>query len=125
MVGLVNFFLIILISLASIAANSLLRIGLKKIPLGSLSPSYLAKNIFHVVLNPPIILGVAIFASGALLWFRVLTQEPLGKSYPVFVGFTIVFLILSSYFVLKEPLTFAKVGGMFLIIAGTFLAFRV
>lgn len=125
MIAPLSFLLIIFVSLASIVANSLLRFGLKQTGLQSLVPSYILKNIFRVIFNPFVLGGFIIFAVGALVWLRVLSQEPLGKSYPVFVGFTIIFLIISSSLFLGESITVPKLIGMILIVAGTVLAFRI
>jgi multidrug transporter EmrE-like cation transporter len=120
-----NFLLIILVSLISVLANSLAKTGLKKIGIESLRPDYLLKNIFNIVFQPLILLAFFLLAVGALIWFRVLTQEPLSRGYPIFVGFTLVFLVLSSYFFLGEPLTAARILGMVLILAGTFTVFLI
>ena len=124
MPSVIDFFLVILISFASVTANSLLRIGMQKTALESLLPSYLIKNFTRVFLNPYIICGFATYVIGSLLWLYVLSHEPLNRSYPIFIGFTIFFLVVGSYFILKEVPTVMGVVGLALILLGTIFVFR-
>ena len=123
MPSLTNFFLIIISALGSIIGNSLFRLGLKKTGIESLEPSYLIKNFFSVVFQPLTFAGFVVFGISAVIWLRVLTVEPLSKTYPVLVGFVIVFIIVSSILFLREPLSLTRIAGMALIIAGTALVF--
>lgn len=115
--------LIVLAALGSIIGNSLFRLGLQKAGVESLNPEYLIKNLLHVVFQPLVFAGFIAFAASAVIWMRVLSTEPLSKSYPILVSCMIFFLILSSVIFLREPITLAKVSGMALIILGTFLVF--
>lgn len=118
-----NFLLIILSALGSIVGNSLFRLGLKKTGIESLQPGYLIKNFFSVVFQPLVFAGFIVFGISAVIWLRVLTVEPLNKTYPILVGFVVIFIIISSIFVLREPLNLTRVLGMALIVAGTILVF--
>ncbi len=118
-----NFLLIILVSLASILGNGLFRMGLQRAGLESLRPSYLLKNLPSVIFQPLIIAGFIIFATGAIIWFRVLTQEPLNRSYPVFIAFVSFFLVIVSFTLLREPIVWYRVLGSILILSGAILAF--
>ncbi len=119
------FFLTVLVALASVLGNSLFKFGLKKTAVESLRPDYLLKNFFSVAFQPAIFAGLTVYAIGAIIWLRVLSAEPLNKSYPALMSLVILFLVLNSIFFLKEPLTVARVAGMVFIILGTFLVFKI
>ena len=113
--------LIVMTAFTSIIGNSLLRLGLKRAGIESLNVSYLVKSLFSVVFQPLVFFGFTFFAISAILWMRILTMESLNKSYPIIVGCMMVFLTLSSVIVLGESLSFTRIAGMVLIIAGTIL----
>lgn len=118
-----NFLLIVVAALCSVIGNSLFRLGLAKTGVESLNLGYLIKNFFSVVFQPLIFTGFVVFAISAVIWLRVLSVEPLNKSYPILMAFVILFLVASSTIFLREPLTLAKIFGMALIVLGTFLVF--
>ncbi len=117
------YFLIILSALASVTGNTLFRLGLRNVGLESLEPAYLIKNFFLVVFQPLVFTGFVFFAIGAVVWMRVLTSAPLNKSYPILVGLVVVFIVVSSTFLLREPFNWARIAGMALIVLGTLLVF--
>ena len=119
------YYLVLLVTAAftSITANSLLRLGLKKSGIESLSPAYLIKNLFAVVLQPYVLAGFLLFVVSAVLWMRVLTMESLSKSYPMLVGIMMVLLTVSSVVVLHESLSLTRIAGMVFIALGTILIF--
>lgn len=118
-----HFLLIIAAALISVIGHSLFRLGLQKTGVESLNPGYLIKNFLSVAFQPLVFIGFLTFAVSTVIWLRVLSVEPLSKSYPIFTAFAILFLVTSSIFLLREPLTPAKVLGMVLIVLGTFLVF--
>ena len=121
--GASSYFLIVLAALMSVFGNTLFRLGLRKVGLESLAPAYLLRNFFSVVFQPLVFIGFVFFAVGAVIWLRVLTSAPLNKSYPIYVGFIMVFLALSSVFLLREPFGLARIAGVVLICLGTLLVF--
>lgn len=118
-----HLFLIIIAALFSVVGNSLFRLGLVKTGVESLSPAYLIKNFLSVVFQPLVFAGFVAYVISAVIWLRVLTIEPLNKSYPVLTAFAILFLIAGSTIFLREPVTLIRVTGMALIVLGAFLAF--
>ena len=87
-----NFVLIVFVSLTSIAGNAFFRLGLKKAGVESLNPLYLLTHLPAIMLQPFMLIGLAIFGAGAVMWFRVLSEEQLSKSYPVFIAFVMLYL---------------------------------
>jgi len=118
-----HYILIIAAALGSVIGNSLFRLGLAKTGIESLSLGYLVKNLFSIIFQPIVFVGFIVFAISTVIWMRVLSLEPLNKSYPILMGFVILFLVVSSIIFLNEPLSWVKISGMVIIVLGTFLAF--
>lgn len=118
-----NFLLIIMAAVLSVFGNSLFRFGLRNASLQSLGFSYLAKNLVRVILEPFVLLGLVAFAISAIIWLRVISQETLIKSYPVFISLTLLFVIISSAVFLNESFTTTNVLGILLIVGGMLLVF--
>lgn len=87
----------------------------------SLSPTLSA--IMRTLLLPKVFLGLAAYGVSAIVWLFVLQKFPLSVAYPA-VSLTYVAIVILSFLLLQEPLTFLKMVGVSLIIVGTFLIFR-
>jgi drug/metabolite transporter (DMT)-like permease len=57
----------------------------------------------------------------SLTWIAALTRFQLSYAYP-FMSLSFVLVMIISYFILNEPLTWGKVAGVILIVAGLFIA---
>ena len=98
----------------SAAAQLLMKIGMSGIGSPALtgSPSLIAS-----ISNPYVAGGFAAYGIGAILWLQVLSRMDLSMAYPlVSIGFVLVAGL--SWLVLGEPLSFGRVVGTVLIIAG-------
>jgi multidrug transporter EmrE-like cation transporter len=64
-----------------------------------------------------VILGLALYAASTLLWLLVLAKADVSYAYP-FVSLGFVMITLYSHFVMTEPLSALKMGGIALITVG-------
>ncbi|OGK09407.1 MAG: hypothetical protein A2Y63_02415 [Candidatus Riflebacteria bacterium RBG_13_59_9] len=70
------------------------------------------------VFTTPSILGAfAFFAVSALLWIVALREAPLTVAYPM-VALSYIIIFTGSYFLFAEPITWTKIAGALLIVAG-------
>lgn len=67
--------------------------------------------------------GLALFGASAVLWLSVLARTSLSFAYP-FAAITYVLILLFDRFVLHEPVTGLRWGGVVLIVAGILLVSR-
>lgn len=65
----------------------------------------------------------AIFIS-ALAWMTALSRMELSIAYPIAVGLNFLLIVGLSFLFFSEPLTFYKVLGVFLLLAGLFCITR-
>lgn len=63
-------------------------------------------------------IGGVFYILSFVLWLAILRQFPLSLAYPVAIGMTLTLTSITSVIYLAEPITFNKVLGTILIIAG-------
>lgn len=90
------------------------RSGMVELSLGSLKA---------VAVTPYVWAGLALFGVSALLWLAVLSRASLSFAYP-FAALTYVLILLFDHFVLDEPVSALRWGGVAFIVAGIFLISR-
>ena len=79
--------------------------------------------IRRVIGNPSVWGGLAIFVLSAGVWLVVLSRASLSFAYP-FASLTYVLILVFDRFVLNEPISGLRYGGVALIIAGLLLISR-
>ncbi len=80
-------------------------------------PSEKVKFILHLLLNPWVLSSFSCAFLAALSWMAAMTKFTLSYAYP-FTSLTFVLVLLLSAFLFKDPITFPKVVGMGLVVAG-------
>lgn len=90
------------------------RSGVVELSLGSLKA---------VAMTPYVWAGLALFGVSALVWLAVLSRASLSFAYP-FAALTYVLILLFDHFVLDEPVSALRWGGVAFIVAGIFLISR-
>jgi glycosyltransferase involved in cell wall biosynthesis/multidrug transporter EmrE-like cation transporter len=83
----------------------------------------LAGTVRRVVLNPFVWGGLFTFVLSAAVWLVVLSRASLSFAYP-FASLTYVLILLFDRFVLGQPISALRYGGVALIVAGLVLISR-
>ncbi|MCX8178878.1 MAG: EamA family transporter [Candidatus Aenigmarchaeota archaeon] len=96
-----------------------MKLGTKEV--GGITIKKLASTeIFSLLFNRYIFLGMIAYFSGWLLWLVVLSQAELSYAYPFFaLSYAIIAII--SWLFLKETMTLVKASGILLIMVGAIL----
>ena len=86
-------------------------------------PLFLAKGvnflqIFTVIFNPLIFVGLAVFGVSSIVWLKVLSQSNLSYSYPITVALNFLLISAVSLLVLRESINGYQFLGMIGIVAG-------
>ena len=79
--------------------------------------------IRRIGLNISVLAGLLIFVLSAAVWLVVLSRASLSFAYP-FASLTYVLILVFDRFVLREPISGLRYGGVALIIAGLLLISR-
>jgi drug/metabolite transporter (DMT)-like permease len=102
--------LAIISSLLGSAGQLLLKIGIKK-------------DIIGTITSSPVIAGAIFYGFAFLLWLAALKEQPLSKLYP-YLSLNFIFVPILAYLILHEPIDGRNILGYFFCIAGMLLASR-
>ncbi len=92
--------------------------------IGALKPkeaAHITDVFFNMVTNPAIIAGITCFALGLAAYNYVLIKTDLSVAYPIMTSVGYVIVLLASWLLLKESITFIQSAGIALIIAGVWM----
>ena len=79
--------------------------------------------LLSLILNPWILTGMLAGFFALVCWLAAMTKFELSYAYP-FMSLAFVFVLVLSAVFFHEPLTFAKISGVLLIIAGIIVGSR-
>jgi len=68
----------------------------------------------------PIVLGLSLYGISTILWILALKKVELSYAYPM-VSLGYVFVFIASYFLFNEAVSWLRIGGAVLILAGIVL----
>jgi multidrug transporter EmrE-like cation transporter len=111
-------------ALLTVASNLMLRGGVTRAGGFALSPVSLVSDLLRLARQPLFVAGLALYATAALVWFRVISTENLNSSYPLLVSLTFVLVTLGATLFFREPVSWQKVLGLGVILAGIVLVAR-
>ena len=77
----------------------------------------------RMIMNPFVLAGAALLGLGMLLWIKVVSQVELSRAYPVNIALTVIITTLVSVVLFQEGMTFVKLAGIALTLAGVWMVF--
>ncbi|OFI07748.1 putative 4-amino-4-deoxy-L-arabinose-phosphoundecaprenol flippase subunit ArnF [Clostridium acetireducens DSM 10703] len=95
-------------------------LGQVLVKLGAVNLSFsgnIFKIIFDILKNIPVMLGITSYGVSFLIWIKVLSKVELSYAYP-FVSLGYVLIMIFSYLVFKENITYLRIIGVVFIIIG-------
>lgn len=78
------------------------------------------RGLLAPLLEPGVLLGLALYAFGALLWIAVLSRVEVSQAYP-FVGLGFVVTAILGYAFFGDTLSLQRIAGIGLVIGGIVL----
>jgi multidrug transporter EmrE-like cation transporter len=111
-------------ALLTVASNLMLREGVTRAGGFGLSLRMLVGDLLRLARQPLFVVGLVLYATAALVWFRVISTENLNSSYPLLVSLTFVLVTLGATVFFREPVSWQKVLGLGVILAGIVLVVR-
>lgn len=84
---------------------------------------YIIPSLIAIAKNIPVMFGIISYGISFLLWIKVLGKMELSYAYPM-VSLGYVLIMFFSYFIFKENITYIRIIGVILIIAGVILVAR-
>ena len=109
---------VFLSALLTVAANLMLRAGIDRAGGFSAPWQSLSADIARLAAQPLFDGDVLLYALASLVWFHVISTEPLSVAYPLLVSLTFVFVMLGAILIFEESLTAPKFVGILIILLG-------
>lgn len=114
--------LILLSSICGVAGQTVLKIGVSQ-PGALEATSGFISLVIMILRSPLMLLGLALYAAGALAWIAVLARVELSVAYP-FLALNFVLVALSSQFLLGEYIPAWRWLGVLIICGGILVVAR-
>jgi multidrug transporter EmrE-like cation transporter len=118
--SLIPHLLILIVSALTTVGQLLLKIGMKGQPI-EFSVHSLLQLVWRVLTTPALLGGWLCGTIATLVWLIVLSRLHLGYAAPLMAASYFVFLTVASRYVLEEPLTLARLGGIAFLVVGIVL----
>ena len=90
----------------------------------NLSGGHLAQTLLHLFTNAGIILGLALYLVGFVLWAKVLSTVDISLAYPIFISLAFVIVVVGSRIFFGESLNPLKILGIAVIALGIIVVSR-
>ncbi len=117
---------ILLLILVSVSLSALAQIALKS----GMSAPAVQQALIHsrlplgaIASSPQVLLGLLLYAFGAVFWLLVLARLDVTLAYP-FVGLGFILTMILGFFLLDEPLGATRLLGTLLVATGAILVAR-
>ncbi|NJM17752.1 MAG: EamA family transporter [Richelia sp. RM2_1_2] len=113
-----EFCLLLLSVSASVMGQLFLKIGAAK--LGRVDVENAVKQILGIITTPELLIGLACYGIGAVIYILLLTRVNLSVAGPS-ASLVYVFSVLLGYFIFKESIPLTRLMGLSLIVCGVIL----
>lgn len=106
--------------LLNAGAQLLLKAGMTQIGHFEFTTTNLVPISMKVIVNPPIMTGLMMYVASVVVWLMVLSRVQVSLAYPMLsIGYIVN--AFAAYYLFGEPMTSARMAGIFIIIAGVYL----
>ncbi len=119
-----SFVLILIAVICSVAGQVTLKLGMTAVgAIGGEALAQPAQLVLRVATTPLVLVGLGLYALGAVAWMTVLSRVTLSFAYPM-LALTYAITPAAAWLVLGEALPAARWAGIAVICAGVFLIAR-
>ncbi len=108
----------------AVMANLLMRAGVDRAGGFGIDLARVHSSLLGLAMQPMFDLGLALYVLASLVWFRVLSSEPLSVAYPVMTSVTFMLVSVGGAVLFRESLNVCKVTGLIIIVMGIVLVSR-
>jgi multidrug transporter EmrE-like cation transporter len=117
-------FLVAAAALTTVVGNLLMRTGVMRAGGLRISTDTILLQLFSLAKQPAFATGAFLYVLSAIIWFSVISTEPLSTAYPVLVSMTFILVTAGSVYFFDERLSMVKVLGILWILGGIWIVAR-
>lgn len=110
-------------SICVVSGHLMIKAGLNAASRAAVTPSGLIAHIVHLLLQPEIFSGLAIYLFGTACWMIAVSQKEISFLYPL-SSVNYVLVVIASTLFLAESVSRRRAEGILLIVLGMFLLNR-
>jgi len=103
-------------------AQTMMKLGTRQ--LGTFGETPFLEYAFKLLTTPLILLAIASYGFGVIFYMFMLSRLDLSFLYPVMTALGLVLTTLVSATLLREEVSWVRLGGIALMVAGVFLVSR-
>jgi drug/metabolite transporter (DMT)-like permease len=115
--------LIFLSVLINVTAQLLLKQGMMRVGYFAFAWENVTPVAVRILSDPFILLGILSYVVSVTVWLLVLSRTDVSYAYPI-ISMGYILTAIAAYFFLHEPLTIARIVGIFVIMVGVYLVSR-
>lgn len=110
--------LIVLTAVMTAVGNLMIREGIARAGDVAFGVATFVQDLLRLARQPLLDLGVILYGTASIVWFKVVSTEKLSISYPLVVAMTFLFVTTGCALWFKEAISYQKILGMILILFG-------
>ena len=111
--------ILVSVSLSALAQISF-KLGVARASGHAMPGGGVAAGLASSMLTPGVMVGLALYGCGTLLWLTALARVDVSQAYP-FVGLGFVLTAVLGYMFFGEPLTPQRIAGILVVMGGIWL----
>ena len=117
----IGWLLVLLSAFLQVSGTLLLRSGIDRA--GGFVGSFaeVPYGLVKLIREPVFDAGFILYGLAALVWFQVISSQPLSLAYPLLVSLTFIFVTLGATVIFHETITARGFVGLAIILMGIFL----
>ena len=117
-------FLVAAAALTTVIGNLLMRTGVMRAGGLRIATDTILLQLISLAKQPAFAMGAFLYVLSAVIWFSVISTEPLSTAYPILVSMTFVLVTAGSVYFFDERLSLVKVLGILWILGGIWFVAR-
>ena len=114
----IGWFLVVLSAGLQVCGTLLLRSGVDRAGGFADRVAEVPQGIVRLISEPVFDIGFVLYGLAAVVWFQVLSTQPLSLAYPVLVSLTFFFVTVGAMAIFQEAVTARKFAGLAVILIG-------
>lgn len=115
---------VFLSAMFTVAANLMIRAGVDRAGGFPAQLQNITGAIAKLMAQPLFDCGILLYAASSIVWFHVISTEPLSVAYPLLVSLTFIFVTLGAIVIFNEAMNLPKVLGIVIILVGIIILSR-
>lgn len=113
----IGLLLVIVAAATQSIANIMMRYGIDKVGGFNIDIS----GLLNVASNIHFVLGVFLYGAASIIWFRVISIQPLSLAYPLLVSISFIIVTILAIILFQESISLKKFLGISLMLLGIWI----